>query len=71
MGKKKKAGKVKKGKKAPSKSKHKKSQIWTKYKDGKLDGRFCPRCGPGVVMASHKGRMACGKCGYSEIQKKD
>lgn len=26
----------------------------------------CPRCGPGVFMAAHEGRKACGKCGYTE-----
>jgi len=26
----------------------------------------CPKCGPGVFLASHKDRMTCGKCGYME-----
>ncbi len=26
----------------------------------------CPRCGPGVLMALHEGRKACGRCGYTE-----
>lgn len=26
----------------------------------------CPRCGPGVFMALHEGRKACGRCGYAE-----
>lgn len=26
----------------------------------------CPKCGPGVFLAKHKGREACGKCGYTE-----
>ena len=31
------------------------------------NGKFCPKCGPGVFMATHKdGRLACGKCGYME-----
>lgn len=30
-------------------------------------GKFCPKCGPGIFMASHKdGRRACGKCGFME-----
>ncbi|MCD6434328.1 MAG: 30S ribosomal protein S27ae [Candidatus Diapherotrites archaeon] len=28
--------------------------------------RFCPKCGPGVFMAKHKDRYACGRCGYTE-----
>lgn len=26
----------------------------------------CPKCGPGVLLANHKDRKACGKCGYTE-----
>lgn len=31
--------------------------------------RFCPRCGPGVFLAEHENRYACGKCGYTEFKK--
>jgi small subunit ribosomal protein S27Ae len=37
---------------------------------------FCPKCGPGVFLASHTGkgekvpRRSCGKCGYSEIERR-
>jgi small subunit ribosomal protein S27Ae len=31
--------------------------------------KYCPRCGPGVIMAEHKDRIACGKCGYTEFKK--
>jgi len=31
----------------------------------------CPKCGPGVFMATHKDRVSCGKCGYTEFSKKD
>jgi small subunit ribosomal protein S27Ae len=29
----------------------------------------CPKCGPGVFMAVHKDRKACGRCGYTEFDK--
>ncbi|MFH1473504.1 MAG: 30S ribosomal protein S27ae [Candidatus Aenigmatarchaeota archaeon] len=51
-----------------SKSKHNKSQVWKNYKDGKAQGKWCPRCGPGVFLATHKGRVTCGRCKYSEIE---
>jgi small subunit ribosomal protein S27Ae len=34
-----------------------------------LDRRHCPRCGPGVLLADHPDRLACGKCGYTEFKK--
>lgn len=30
----------------------------------------CPRCGPGNWLAVHRGRLYCGKCGYTEFEKK-
>ena len=30
----------------------------------------CPKCGPGVFMATHKDRVSCGKGGYTEFSKK-
>ena len=73
MGKKRKV-RARKGKQPKSKSKHKKSQVWKKYKveGGKVSktGKGCPRCGSGVFMGQHKNRNVCGKCGYSEILKK-
>ena len=32
----------------------------------KRKGKFCPKCGPGVFMATHKDRYSCGNCGYME-----
>jgi small subunit ribosomal protein S27Ae len=29
----------------------------------------CPKCGPGVFMATHDNRVSCGKCGYTEFKK--
>jgi len=34
-----------------------------------LKNRHCPRCGPGVLRAALKDRVACGKCGYTEFRK--
>jgi small subunit ribosomal protein S27Ae len=31
--------------------------------------KYCPRCGPGIMMADHKDRTTCGKCGYTEFKK--
>ena len=31
--------------------------------------RSCPKCGPGIFMALHKDRFACGKCSYTEFRK--
>ncbi len=32
----------------------------------KKKNKTCPKCGPGIFMASHKDRWTCGKCKYSE-----
>ena len=42
-----------------------------KIEDGKLvrTHRACPECGPGVFMANHANRAACGKCGHTEFAK--
>lgn len=32
----------------------------------KRKNKTCSKCGPGVFMAEHKDRWACGKCGYME-----
>lgn len=40
--------------------------------DGKLvrKKKTCPKCGDGVFLAEHTNRVSCGKCGYTEFQKK-
>lgn len=58
---------VKKGKK--KRKDHKPSKRWTKYDAGKAKQRFCPRCGPGIFLAIHKGRLFCGKCHYTEFSR--
>lgn len=30
----------------------------------------CPKCGPGVFLGQHAGRVSCGRCGYTEFAKK-
>ena len=48
--------------------KHAKVKAYEKYgPDGKLKVEKCPRCGG--ILANHKNRTTCGKCGYSEIKK--
>jgi len=42
---------------------------WEKYKSGKAEGKFCPRCGLGIFLAKMKGRLYCGKCHYTEFTK--
>jgi small subunit ribosomal protein S27Ae len=32
----------------------------------KRKNKMCPKCGPGIFLAEHKDRWACGKCGYME-----
>ena len=29
--------------------------------------KTCPKCGPGMFMASHKDRVYCGNCHYTEF----
>ena len=58
--------------------KHKKPrkqmQVWKIYdsKTGTLARKTtsCPKCGPGVFLAKHKDRKSCGRCGYTEMAKK-
>ncbi len=37
----------------------------------KRKSQSCPKCGPGFFMGNHKNRNACGKCGYTEMKKKE
>jgi small subunit ribosomal protein S27Ae len=52
-------------------AKGKKRGSFFKVEGGKVTTakKYCPRCGPGVMMADHKDRSACGKCGYTEFKK--
>ncbi len=46
------------------------NQVWKLYeKKGEeiiRKNKTCPKCGAGVYLAAHKGRVTCGKCGYME-----
>ena len=54
--------------------KHSSLKVWSYYevKDGKLERKrdHCPRCGPGTFLSEHKNRHYCGRCGFTQIEKK-
>jgi len=59
--------------KRPKKEKKNKG-IWELYDTSgglKRKAKSCPKCGAGTFMASHKGRVTCGKCGYTEFVKSE
>ncbi|MBT3397581.1 30S ribosomal protein S27ae [archaeon] len=51
------------------------SKKYTKYKieDGKIvsKARSCPRCGPGIFLSLGQGRAYCGRCHFTEFEKKN
>ncbi len=50
---------------------HKKSDKYKVEGDKVVrQGKFCPKCGPGIYLAKHANRIHCGKCGYTEFPKK-
>ena len=34
-------------------------------------GRSCPRCGPGIFLSLGDNRAYCGRCHFTEFDKKD
>lgn len=46
--------------------KHPTTKRQNNYDQGKSKNRFCPKCGPGIMLANHKDRLYCGKCHYME-----
>ena len=57
-----------KGKKVKNKTPSKK---YLKYKleSGKLQrSKTCPKCGAGIFLAQHKGRLYCGNCHYTSFE---
>ena len=65
-------GKEKKGK--IERKPRRPSKLYTLYRisGGKFEKRpsYCPKCGKGVAMGIHKDRRVCGKCSYTEFQRK-
>ena len=61
-----------KGKKAKVKKAGKKLSALYTLSGEKISrkNRFCPKCGPGMFMGSHKDRAVCGCCGYVEYNKR-
>lgn len=46
--------------------KHPTTKRQKNYDGAKPKNRFCPKCGPGIMLANHKDRFYCGKCYYME-----
>jgi small subunit ribosomal protein S27Ae len=50
------------------------SKRYTKYTvegDKVTREKCCPRCGPGFFLATGAGRLYCGRCHYTEFEKKN
>ncbi|MBN2067674.1 MAG: 30S ribosomal protein S27ae [Candidatus Diapherotrites archaeon] len=62
--------KERKGKRERKKHpKHLKSTLYgSAGEKAERKARFCPKCGPGTFMATHKDRVTCGKCSYTELK---
>ncbi len=45
---------------------HPTSKRQNNYDNGKPKNKFCPKCGPGIMLAEHSDRLYCGKCHYME-----
>ncbi len=64
---------TKKGKKQRTGKKHSSVKTHSFYEIGGEEAvrkrKSCPRCGQGTWLGEHKGRLYCGKCGYTEFQR--
>lgn len=59
------------GKKDSKKNNSKKGDYYKVSGDSiECQRQNCPKCGPGTFLGKHKDRVSCGKCGYTEFQKK-
>lgn len=64
--------------KIKGKKKHVNKPTSKKYKKYKVEGdkivqraRTCPRCGPGIFLSLGQGRAYCGRCHFTEFEKKN
>jgi len=64
--------------KIKGKKKRKNKPTSVKYKKYTVEGgkiskkaRSCPRCGPGIFLNMAKGRAYCGRCHFTEFEKKE
>lgn len=63
--------------KIKGKKKHVNKPASKKYKMYSVEGdalkreKYCPRCGPGIFLMKTKDRAYCGKCHYTEFEKKE
>jgi ubiquitin-small subunit ribosomal protein S27Ae len=64
--------------KIKGKKKHTNKPTSKKYTKYTVEGdkitkkaRSCPRCGPGIFLSVGKGRAYCGKCHFTEFEKKE
>ena len=64
-------------KKGEGKKPHRNKPTSKKYAHYTISGekvekdKTCVKCGPGVFLAKHKGRLYCGKCHYTEFLEKN
>jgi len=63
--------------KIKGKKKHVNKPTSKKYTKYTIEGdkivkkaRSCPRCGPGIFLSVGKGRSYCGRCHFTEFDKK-
>jgi len=63
--------------KIKGKKKHINKPTSKKYSKYKVEGgkvsreKCCPRCGPGTFLGGGNGRLYCGRCHYTEFEKKN
>lgn len=63
--------KTKEKRQKPPRNKNK-GPMWTLEGDKVVRNRkSCPKCGPGVFMADHYDRYACGKCGFTQFKRQN